>query len=72
MRQTKAPARGNSPNLFQKTAAIWFSRRLWRQCDSKANVLTNPWLHRGGSQIFLSRISALIHFRFLGSIWRPR
>ena len=42
------------------------------QCDSNANVLTNQWLHRGEAEIFLPRISALIHFRFLGSIWRPR
>jgi hypothetical protein len=38
----------------------------------KAALLAKQWLHHGAPQIFLSRISALIHFRLLGSIWRPR
>ena len=42
------------------------------RCDSKANVVDIQEPRHNWHQIFLPRISALIHFRFLGSIWRPR
>jgi hypothetical protein len=53
--------------------SIRFSPLLQREgVTQKPTSLINQWLRHNCLKIFLSRISALIHFRFLGSIWRRR
>ncbi|SPP92404.1 protein of unknown function [Bradyrhizobium vignae] len=82
----KEPPRGlrgkvvlSRPLLKKRTLAR--ARSVLQQfvCDVTASSVTQKptrlvisWRQRNPRYIFLSRITALIHFRGLGSIWRPK
>jgi hypothetical protein len=69
------------PLLIARKITIAPVQGAWLQFVSavaRSSVTQKPtrfvisWRRGNSRQIFLSRISAVIHFRSLGSIWRPR
>jgi hypothetical protein len=70
----KARQKTHNDSIGHVLDSIWpdFSLCSAAWCDSKAYRLIIQGLRHDLHQIFLSRISALIHFRVLGSIWRLR
>ena len=62
--------RGDRRASPARTRFVRAPSRRGARCDSKSTSLTNQRLRHNCTQIYLPRISALIHFRLLGSIWR--